>query len=637
MITFILLLLPLFSKLKSASAESTSSIWKPFPTLDIGTINDGVYYVNVTIGSPPQQEMLRIDTSQPFVWVLSGADDKQCNRLDSGCLSGNRFYPEESTTGESATNSTIYSLNFLDTFRVNGSIVVDNLNFTNTDITAALDYTTFNSSKNNSIIDIGDDFLVIKNFGFINAEDSYPTDMGSLGLSSTFNETLNYSPSGNFNTSFSMLAMLAESGLIDSQSYSLWLGNGAERDTQLSSQRTPDPQYNNGKLLLGSVDPSLFKEPFYQFDVLPYVDPNTQIESFSFPVIPMNAIYIVSKTGTGTNVTSEDFLEPVLLNSNFRSNYLPLNSIIQIAIQVGATYVESLDRWLLPCSIANENVHFEFTFDKLNIKAPLIDFLESTFDSTTNTSMHFSDNSEACFLKLYPNTYVGFNALGRPFLKSVYLAVEQEGRIVGMAQAVQEMNSTFLNADVVPATTRIASSKKSVSSSSLKITATTTSSFSIPSEIFTVSYKGNGKTSSMSSTLNTTFGIAAMSSGYIPYATYINITDVDLSLSPSSASGYLLTVPGQFTATVYSNGIIVGPGRSFYVTSTSTTTRSSSSMFDSISLTAFSDLASSTEVTRVANVGNKRNTIEYKFDGLSKTVWCMLLLFVGGFMINIFM
>ena len=139
MITFILLLLPLFSKLKSASAESTSSIWKPFPTLDIGTINDGVYYVNVTIGSPPQQEMLRIDTSQPFVWVLSGADDKQCNRLDSGCLSGNRFYPEESTTGESATNSTIYSLNFLDTFRVNGSIVVDNLNFTNTDITAALD------------------------------------------------------------------------------------------------------------------------------------------------------------------------------------------------------------------------------------------------------------------------------------------------------------------------------------------------------------------------------------------------------------------------------------------------------------------------------------------------------------------
>lgn len=95
------------------------------------------------------------------------------------------------------------------------------------------------------------------------------------------------------------------------------------------------------------------------------------------------------------NMTSKDFLSPALLDSTSSVSYLPTNTIIQIAVQIAATYVESLDRWLVQCSMANMGVSLGFTLRELVIEIPLRDLLSSTYDTSTNSSMFFSSGQEA--------------------------------------------------------------------------------------------------------------------------------------------------------------------------------------------------------------------------------------------------
>ena len=187
-----------------------------------------------------------------------------------------------------------------------------------------------------------------------------------------------------------------------------------------------DPIFNCGKLLLGGVDPSLFTGTLGKFDLIPYVDPVSNAVSIGYPIVPLGPIYIVSNSGQSLNMTSKDFLSPALLDSTSSVSYLPTSTIIQIAVQIAATYVESLDRWLVQCSMADMGVSLGFRLRELTIEIPLRDLLSSTYDTSTNSSMFFGSGQEACFLTLYANTNTGLNILGEAFMKNIYTAMDLE-------------------------------------------------------------------------------------------------------------------------------------------------------------------------------------------------------------------
>lgn len=530
-----------------------------FPNIPVGLTRDGMYYVNATLGTPGQWQQLGLGLAQPYVWVVSGDADSQCNRLDSGCLSGPLYYPQESRT--SSTGGDKYSINFIDGISLNGTRYMDVMRLMNV-----------SSSLNVSGVDSGVSFrnhtLTVQNLSFFNADYSSGYLYGSLGLGGTLNSDTELE--GDFiNHSFFFLDALKEARLINSSSYSLWLGSQKRNGFADTSDAN-----EAGYLIFGAVDPNLVEGEFRKFDMIPYIHPQTGKVAYGYPVVPMGPIYITSSSGRSLNVTTDGFSAPVLLDPSFALSYLPTKAIIQIAIQIAAVYVESLDLWLVSCDVASSGATVDFSFGDLTIKVPLSDLLASTHDQSTNTTLHFNTGQEACVLQLYPNTFTGYNVLGQAFMKNAYLAVDLEGKGVAMGQA-----ANFKSGERKEIITRQAS-------------------------IVTF-------TDSLNKTSVATFSTvpSSMTSGYIPYATYESDSAYDsMQLYPSKVGSRITSIPGQIAGTVYPGGVIAGDGRSFYDTSRTTTKLQTSTQFDSFSLSGtlgWNDSLASTSST------SRRNTAQH--------------------------
>lgn len=531
------------------------------PQLNVGTHGEGTYYVNVSFGSPPQIQQLVIDISKAYTWTISGASDLQCNQLNSGCFGSNVFYPAESTSLINVFQDSTDELHltFMDEQRVNGTFYKDNWNLDNVEFVPvrSLNRTLSGVTVSSDAI-LTNNSITLKNASFVNV-DSQGVDYGALGLAGPAHSA-NDIASNPLISPITFLEKLKQDRIIDTLSYSLWLGN-----------RTSDHPYNltkpypsdyEGKLLLGGVDPSLFHGPFYQFEMIPYIDSQATTVTKGYPILPMGPVYMSAKDGKKLNMTSEQYLEPVLLDSSLHDIYLPTSAIIQIAIQLGATYVQSLDGWSVPCDIGRKGAHLDFTFDGMTIRVPIQDLLSHTID-TTSSEKQFADGGPACLLKLSSNDNIGFNVLGTSFLKNAYVAVDMEGSMVALAQA------------------------KNATKAGIKVTSTVSMQEPISTQYIT------------------TMSVKAISSGHIPYATVRSeVTDTQLSML---ANGTIAAVPDQFTAMINSNGLIFGVGRSFFDTSRTSTTKKSTSQYSFFSMNGpgLESLVNATAPTMI-NAGHRR-------------------------------
>ncbi|CAI4057344.1 hypothetical protein SUVZ_02G4610 [Saccharomyces uvarum] len=532
----------------AAKSKISSSAVDPFPVLTVGKDGKGNYYVNSTFGTPSQPQRLAIDIIQPYINLVSGMNESHCGLADI-CHNAPRYFINESTSSIPVSPGEIYKLFFVDGRVLNSTLVTDNMNFTSVSAENSSTTSVKNLSEKRDSVQFDSGSLSISNISFFNIESSNFGTSGMLGLGGKITNPGTDYDSSQFTENSFFLSLLTDANFIECPSYSLWLA-GDTSTYQSYKESIPDC----GKLLLGGVDPSLFTGTLGKFDLIPYVDPVSSAVSTGYPIVPLGPIYIISNSGQSMNMTSKDFLSPALLDSTSSVSYLPTSTIIQIAVQIAATYVESLDRWLVQCSMADMGVTLGFMFQALTIKIPLSDLLSSTYDTTTNSSMFFSSGEEACFLTLYANTNTGVNILGEAFMKNIYMAMDLEDNSIAIAQAKNIEDG---------ATTDEANETNASSASS---------------------------------------AIKKIKSGYIPYAKTMNSTITkNMTLYPSYKSGYMFTVPGQLTA-AYSDGVIAGAGRSFYDTSRSTTTtKSSSSLFDSFSVSASEDWT--------LNASNKTSTV----------------------------
>lgn len=507
----------------------------PFPTILLGKDQTSLYYANISFGTPEQQESLRIDIAQPYIWLLSGNESSGCNASYNGCTSVNRYFMDNSTTSINRNDGLVYQLDFMDGIFINGSAVMDTMNFTMLDMPNQSSLPLVKSINSSSTAQLTENYLSLSNVSFINALYSYSLTKGGLGLGGKITDGTMEIDSSKFDNSFFFLNMLTELGVINSPSYSLWLGG----DTiSYNFTKLPSGVMDNcGKLILGAVDPSLFTGPLRKFKMIPFIDRDTLAVSTGYPILPMGTIYITSNTGKSLNLTAEDYSAPVLLDSRYSFSYLPTDAIVQIALQIGAIYVESLGKWVVPCSIADLGVHLNFTFDNIEISIPLEDFLATSYDAQSNTTLHFSDGEDACYLTMVSKTGTGFNILGGAFLKNIYMAVDLDDESIAIAQARRVRINT----------------------------------------------SANSASTTLIPPLNTTGGVKAIFSGNIPYAVSRNLSS-SMTLYPQQAPSVTTNIPEQFTATLFSDGLI-STGRSFYDTSRSTSsTKSTTTEFESFSI-----------------------------------------------------
>lgn len=556
----------------SISNNNSTSIKRyGLPQLTVGYMHTGDYYINVTLGTPPQKQRLLIDTSSPYTWFLSGVLDAQCNKLNSGCLNNGLYYPAGSTSSIKIDEFT--SLEFDDNLdsgqNFNGTIFKDNWNFTNIEMVYI---ESINKSKDMTPISSNvvstNNFIELKNSSLVCIEDT-DDDLGTLGLGGNVHLQRIRSRNPALNNSLMFLEKFTSDGIIPTQSYSLWLGNRTYNYS--SGYLVPLPNDYEGVLLLGGVDASLYEGPFYQFNMIPYVGSYSNTSTVGLPILPMGPIYMSDRNGHKANMTSEQYLSPVLLDSTTSGLYLPPSAIIQIAIQLEATYVKSLGSWLVPCSISKTDAHLDFTFDGLVVEVPLLDLLSTTIDPETSMEMHFSDGSTACSLKLFSDIDIGFSILGRSFIRNSYIAVDMENYSVAIAKAKTLKNiildTTISTSQGVATNSASALVSKSIAAKNLSI--------------------------------------QAITSDCIPYATCRSaITRTYLSIHvTTTAAG----VPAQFTGIVNSNGLISGAGRSFYDTSRTSTTKKSTSPYSFFSLDG-SGLESLVNATGTAfvNYGQRR-------------------------------
>lgn len=537
-----------FNDTKNNTLSNVSEVF--IPSFAVGRTSNGILFINASFGTPAQIQEMIIDTTKRYSWILSGANDIQCNKLASGCLSGSLYYPEESTTSLQLLNNTEkLTLDFFDQTIIKALPFLDNVNFTSVNT-----YDYFNTTSNNSIrteqdetvelnerLTIESNWLSIKNTTFLVADDdgTITTALGLAGGNNSGNDLNDILGVSDGYDSFVFLNKLKNSNIISTTSYSLWLGNVTSQNaTNAFTDSYVEPHSARsgevGKLIFGGIDPSLFKGPFYQFNLLPYIDGTTNQSVKGYPILAMGPIYMSASNGRSINVTSEEFKEPVLLDSSDPSIYLPMNSIIQVAIQLGATYVENFRKWLVPCNVSDLDAHIDFTFDGLRIKVSVSDLLGSTFfDSSTNSTIHFTDGSEACSLRLYNSDDIGYNRLGSTFLRNAYIAVDTGKGVIAIAKA---------------------------RALSVNTNATTT-------------VKSANYSSGIVSTITEIRSIVPITEGgTIPYATPRTDTDdntLSIVINETSAK-----IPAQFTGYIYSNGIISGFGRSFFDTNRPKTTTS---------------------------------------------------------------
>lgn len=502
--------------------QARSSMLQPLPTLSLNKDNNSVYYTNVSIGTPGRKQHLVVNVVEPYNWVAHG-DFGTSNRISN--VSSGPYEVDDSETSQREDGSRIFHLDFVDLENVNATAVMDKVSFDSLSLKNQSTHTLNSSQVGDSWAFYDSHSLVLSNSSFFEINDTFP-HKGVLGLGGRITNEGTDSDSSQFDGSFIILESLRDNGIIESLSYSLWLG-GDTRPYYDMGRDVPD-EIDCGKLIFGGVDPYYYTGSLKKFNNLIFQDSKTKMFSRGYPVLPMGTINVVSSTGKSINVTNENFLAPVLLDSTYSFSHLPAETIVQIAVQINAIYVSEIDRFVVSCKIADMGVTIQFEFGDLSINVPLTDFLMSTYNTDLNSTMSFSGGDEACFLTIVSSEETGFNILGTSFLRNVYLAVDHDDQSIAIAQARRKY-TTLITPEVED-------------SSSAKPT--------------TFSY--------LSPSLSTTRKAKSISSGYIPYAVSSNET-LSMTLSPSQPPSRDTHIANQFTATVFPNGLI-STGRSLYNT-----------------------------------------------------------------------
>lgn len=335
-------------------------------------LQETLYFVNATLGTPAQRVLLHLDTGSSDLWVNS-AESNLCNQRSNPCASTGTYDANSSSTYN-------YVGSYFNISYVDGS-------------GAAGDYVT-------DTFALGDSTLEDFQFGVGYTSTS---EQGILGIGYPVNEVqvgrANMKPYEN------LPAKMVSAGQIQSQAYSLWLN---------------DLDANKGSILFGGVDTDQYTG---ELQTLP-VQANDGV--FSEFKITLTGLSL------GGQSIAEDEALAVLLDSGSSLTYLPDTWVDQIFEQVGAQYEASDGAAYVACALARDSGTLDFTFTDPAISVEMNELVLDLGTTSGGGRPTFDDGTEACLFGIAP-AGAGTNVLGDTFLRSAYVVYDLVNNEVGLA------------------------------------------------------------------------------------------------------------------------------------------------------------------------------------------------------------
>ena len=356
------------------------------------------YWVNITIGTPPQSLSVQLDTGSSDLWIPSNAAPI-CADQDgvSGCTNG-AFQPSDSSTYKLLAHD--FNMSYYDPSDNDSG-----------------DYFT-------DTVTMGSATLPELQMGLaLTAVDS----IGVMGISFASGETICWEHGECDRIVPTVVDALKAANYTQRVAYSMYLN---------------DLESDSGSILFGAIDTSRYSGPLIALPMQP--DGQGNVTDFS---VSLTSVSIRTANGKTQKLSTPELAVPALLDSGTFDTELPASIANAIISGMGAVTVDGSA--IVPCRYTYADATIVFDFGGPGGPQISVPMSEMVVDA----GFTFSDGSEACYLGVdaVDDSLGGSIILGDTFLRSAYVVYDLENQIIGLAQA--KFNVTDSNIIAVPSGT----------------------------------------------------------------------------------------------------------------------------------------------------------------------------------------
>ncbi|KAI1376693.1 acid protease [Hypoxylon crocopeplum] len=350
-----------------------------------------LYFINGTLGTPPQSVRMHLDTGSSDLWVNT-ASSTLCSSRSQPCSFAGTY-----TANSSSTYGYVgswFNISYVDGSGASGDYVTDTIAIGGSTLEGFQFGVGYSSTSEQGILGIG-----------------YPVNEVQVGRAGM-------DPYEN------LPKKMVSDGMISRNAYSLWLN---------------DLDANTGSILFGGVDTAQYTG---SLQTLPIQSNGGVFSEF--------LITLTSLSVGNTSIADNQALA-VLLDSGSSLTYLPDNMVEAIYEQVDAQYDSSEGAAYVPCSLADQTATIDFVFSDPRIS---VEMNELVLDLVTASGRRptFSNGVTACLFGIAP-AGSGTNVLGDTFLRSAYVVYDLDNNEISIAQT--NFNTTDSNIQEIPSGTGI--------------------------------------------------------------------------------------------------------------------------------------------------------------------------------------
>ncbi|OAA58886.1 candidapepsin-4 precursor [Cordyceps fumosorosea ARSEF 2679] len=333
-----------------------------------------LYFFNATLGTPPQNLRLHLDTGSSDLWVNT-ASSALCQSSNQPCQLSGAYTANSSSTYEYLNSQ--FNISYVDGSSAHGDYVTDTFRFG----------------------DIG-----IDNFQFgIGYTSSSP--QGILGIGYPTNEVqaarFGHQPYSN------LPSRLLTDKHVATNAYSIWLD---------------DINSTTGSLLFGGVDRSQYRGSLV---TLPVQKSGSIFREFFITMTGLDA---------GSKPIIDNMALAVLLDTGSSLTYLPNDLATSVFQALNVTWFEKSQLAIIPCDRALSDESVTFRFSEPASISVLLSELVLPIITPSGSQPTLQDGTAACLFGIFPSGN-GAVVLGDTFLRSAYVVYDMANNQVSLAQS----------------------------------------------------------------------------------------------------------------------------------------------------------------------------------------------------------
>ncbi|KAI9736348.1 MAG: hypothetical protein M1834_001234 [Cirrosporium novae-zelandiae] len=373
--------------------------------------NDEIlYYANITIGTPPQQISIQIDTGSSDIWVPA-TNGGACEQATDTC-SITSFRSAKSSTFNTLSKGT-FNITYVDGTGDSGDYFSDVFSIGGKSVKNMTLGLATQGSDAIGVMGIG--YIADEAISSVDPSDEYPN----------------------------LVSMMKTQGLISHRGYSLWLNDLGEDTTPeppgfQSRLTVPHLESLTGSILFGGIDTDKYEGSLIGLPVQPD-SMSGEITSFT---VAWTSLTVT--TSSGKTSISKDVAMAAVLDSGTTNTVLPDDIAKEILDSVGATTTNEYGN-VVNCNIGNYDANFTYGFGGSGgptIVVPLSNLVTPLTDDE-GYPLTFDDGTPACSFGIEEagDAPVLF---GDTFLRSAYVVYDLENNEIAIAQTKYNVSSSHV-------------------------------------------------------------------------------------------------------------------------------------------------------------------------------------------------